>query len=79
MCYYKNREIRATVRIEELKKRLEKEVHKLGRRYLIKSIEQYVMKLQIPKYKATFEKFLKEVFSNDMLWDWRIVIPKEER
>ena len=36
-------------------------------------------KLQIPKYEATFEEFLKEVFSNDMLWDWRSVIPKEER
>ena len=66
-------------RIEELKKRLGIEVHKLERRYLIESIEQYAMKLQIPKYKATFEKFLKEVFSNNMLWDWRSAIPKEER
>ena len=66
-------------RIEELKKRLEKEVHKLGKRYLIESIKQYVMKLQIPKYEATFEEFLKEVFSNNMLWNWRIVIPKEKR
>ena len=54
-------------RIEELKKRLEIEVHKLGRRYLIESIEQYTTKLQIPKYKATFEEFLKEIFSSDML------------
>ena len=37
------------------------------------------MKLQIPKYEATFKQFLKEVFSSDMLWDWRIVIPKEEK
>ena len=35
-------------------------------------------KLQIPKYEATFEEF-HEVFSNNMLWEWRITIPKEER
>ena len=37
------------------------------------------MKIQIPKYEATFEGHLKAVFSNDMLWDWRTTIPKEEK
>ena len=77
--YHKDREIRATARIEELKKKLEIEVHKLGRRYLIESIEQYATKIQIPKYEAMFEGHLKAVFSNDMLWDWRTAIPKEEK
>ena len=66
-------------RIEELKKKLKIEVHKLGRRYLIESIKQYTMKLQIPKYEMTFEEVVREVFSSNMLWNWRNVIPKEER
>ena len=44
--YYKDRETWATARIEELKKRLGIKVPKLGRRYLIESIKQYVTKLQ---------------------------------
>ena len=67
------------VRIEELKERLGREVYKLGRRYLIESIEQYVVKFQTPKYETTFNKLLLEVFTMEATWDWRTAIPKEEK
>ncbi len=77
--HYKNSESRAMVKIEELKERLGREVYKLGKRYLIESIEQYVVKFQIPKYESTFDKLLSEVFTMEATWDWRTAIPKEEK